>query len=30
VKQVHTIDLEKCIKCGACFDACKFEAVVKE
>jgi len=26
-KKVHTIDQSGCIKCGACFDACKFEAV---
>jgi NADH:ubiquinone oxidoreductase subunit F (NADH-binding)/(2Fe-2S) ferredoxin len=26
-KKAHTIDLDKCIKCGACFDACKFDAV---
>ncbi len=26
-KQVHVIDQEKCIKCGICFDVCKFEAV---
>ena len=26
-KKPHTIDLDKCIKCGACFDACKFDAV---
>lgn len=30
VKQVHTIDQTKCIKCGSCFDACKFNAVEKE
>jgi ferredoxin len=26
-KQVHTLDGDKCIKCGACLDACKFDAV---
>lgn len=26
-KDVHTIDLGKCIKCGACSDSCKFDAV---
>ena len=32
VKQAHVIDNEKCIRCGACFDACfdkcKFNAVI--
>lgn len=27
VKEAHVIDPEKCIKCGACFEACKFDAV---
>ena len=26
----HTIDQEKCIKCGVCFDVCKFNAVTIE
>ncbi|MEW6535174.1 MAG: NADH-quinone oxidoreductase subunit NuoF [Candidatus Auribacterota bacterium] len=26
-KQVHVIDQSKCIKCGMCFEACKFDAV---
>jgi len=26
-KAVHHIDLETCIKCGACFAACKFDAI---
>jgi ferredoxin len=26
-KEVHTIDQYKCIKCGACFESCKFDAV---
>ncbi len=26
-KKVHTIDQETCIKCGACYDACKFDAI---
>lgn len=29
-KEKHAILKEKCIKCGACFDACKFEAVKVE
>ncbi|MGA1843054.1 MAG: NADH-quinone oxidoreductase subunit NuoF [bacterium] len=29
-KAPHTIDVNLCIKCGACFDGCKFEAIVKE
>lgn len=28
-KQVHVIDQERCIKCGECFAACKFGAVVR-
>jgi NADP-reducing hydrogenase subunit HndC len=28
-KQAHVIDQERCIKCGECFDACKFGAVVR-
>ncbi len=28
-KQLHVIDTDKCIKCGACIDACKFNAVEK-
>ena len=26
----YVIDPQKCIKCGACFDVCKFKAVMKE
>jgi NADH:ubiquinone oxidoreductase subunit F (NADH-binding)/(2Fe-2S) ferredoxin/NAD-dependent dihydropyrimidine dehydrogenase PreA subunit len=26
-KKPHVIDQEKCIKCGVCFDVCKFDAV---
>ena len=29
VKEVHTIDTSKCIKCGACMEKCKFGAIVK-
>ncbi len=28
VKEVHVIDKDKCIKCGACVSACKFDAIV--
>ncbi len=28
-KQVHKIDQDACIKCGACYDACKFDAIKK-
>ena len=28
-KEKHTIDITKCIKCGACIDNCKFNAIVK-
>jgi len=27
-KKPHRLDQEKCIKCGICYDACKFDAVV--
>ncbi|MBI4321690.1 MAG: NADH-quinone oxidoreductase subunit NuoF [Chloroflexi bacterium] len=26
---VHTIDQPKCIKCGSCYDVCKFAAVIR-
>jgi NADH-quinone oxidoreductase subunit F len=26
-KKVHTIAQEKCIKCGLCYEACRFEAI---
>ena len=29
VKQPHVIDTSKCIKCGACIEKCKFNAIVK-
>ena len=28
-KAIHTIDIDKCIKCGICYDVCKFNAVLK-
>ena len=27
-KEVHRIIQENCIKCGTCYDACKFDAIV--
>jgi NADH-quinone oxidoreductase subunit F len=30
VKKPHKIDKDKCIKCGICFDVCKFNAVAKK
>jgi len=30
VKEVHVIDNDKCIKCGACLETCKFGAVIKK
>ncbi len=29
-KQLHTIDQAACIKCGQCFNVCKFDAVVRK
>ncbi|NVM37415.1 MAG: 4Fe-4S binding protein [Candidatus Lokiarchaeota archaeon] len=29
-KELHNIDQNKCIKCGICFDSCKFNAIIKE
>ena len=29
-KQIHTIDVEKCGKCGICYDVCKFDAISVE
>ncbi|MGC9335523.1 MAG: NADH-ubiquinone oxidoreductase-F iron-sulfur binding region domain-containing protein [Anaerolineae bacterium] len=28
VKAAHTIDKAQCIKCGACYDVCRFDAIV--
>lgn len=30
VKKLHVIDQAKCIKCGVCYDVCKFDAVRKQ
>ncbi len=30
VKERHVIDQEKCIKCGRCYEACKFHAITVE
>ncbi|WP_373598882.1 NADH-ubiquinone oxidoreductase-F iron-sulfur binding region domain-containing protein [Paraclostridium bifermentans] len=30
VKEKHEIDISKCLKCGACMDNCKFNAIVKK
>ncbi|CAH2214056.1 NADH-quinone oxidoreductase subunit NuoF [Tepidibacter aestuarii] len=30
VKETHVIDNEQCLKCGACLDACKFNAIIKK
>lgn len=30
VKNPHTIDKAKCIKCGACLEKCRFSAIVKK
>lgn len=29
VKEKHEIDVTKCLKCGACMDNCKFNAIIK-
>lgn len=29
-KEVHTIDQLRCIKCGRCFEACRFKAIKKQ
>lgn len=30
VKEKHEIDIAKCLKCGACMDNCKFNAIIKK
>jgi NADP-reducing hydrogenase subunit HndC len=30
VKNPHVIDVNKCIKCGACIEKCKFAAIIKK
>ncbi len=30
VKTAHVIDTEKCVKCGACIDKCRFNAIIKK
>jgi len=30
VKKLHLIDQSQCIKCGACMDKCKFDAIIKQ
>ena len=30
VKQMHTIDAAKCIKCGQCMEKCRFSAIIKK
>ncbi len=30
VKNLHTIDQDKCIKCGVCISKCKFDAIIKK
>ena len=27
LKKVHVLDQSKCIKCGACYEACNFDAI---
>jgi len=29
-KKKHVIDQSACIKCGACYDACKFDAIIRK
>ncbi|KPK73294.1 MAG: NADH dehydrogenase [Acidithiobacillales bacterium SM23_46] len=28
-KKVHTLDAARCIKCGVCYDVCKFNAIIR-
>nr|WP_243626504.1 4Fe-4S binding protein [Candidatus Cryosericum septentrionale] len=30
VKKTHVIDVDKCIKCGSCYEVCRFGAILKE
>jgi Na+-translocating ferredoxin:NAD+ oxidoreductase RNF subunit RnfB len=30
IRAPHSIDTEKCIKCGVCISTCKFDAIVKD
>lgn len=30
VKEKHEIDISKCLKCGACMENCKFNAIIKQ
>ncbi len=30
VREIHVIDQTKCIKCGACMDACTFHTIIKK
>jgi len=30
VREPHVIDQDKCIKCGECYNSCKFGAIIKE
>ncbi|MDR3050290.1 MAG: 4Fe-4S binding protein [Oscillospiraceae bacterium] len=30
VKELHAIDQDKCIKCGACMEKCRFNAIIKK
>jgi len=29
-REVHTLNQGLCIKCGACYDVCKFDAVIRQ